>query len=215
MRRLPSREVMLEEVLALEPEHQERVLEYLRIHHVLVETYPERLFLATCFFPRVTGVVLNVGVMEMNKDDHLLLKDPQLMRSLDTDTTCAAWGSPFGHETRDFLDWYPESALGGITLFGAIGDRNDRSPDAAHLGVEHADQVAEHSAQLLAPRGQILLGIELNHSSRRARRQNVRVWSRWLQQSQPMRNLFDGLEVFEGRNNIIVIADRSAEPAQV
>ncbi len=215
MRRIPSRQLMLNGVHSLQPEHQDRVLEYLRIHRALVEAYPERLFLATCFFPHLSGVVLNVGVMEMNKDDHLLLKEPHLMRSLDTDASCAVWGSPFGHATCDFFDWCHESSLGGVALFGAIGDRNDRSPDAAHIGVEQADRVAQHSALLLEPGGQLLLGIELNHFSRRARYLNIRVWRRWLRRSRTLHDLFDGLQVFQGRNNIIVIADRSTAPTQV
>ena len=209
MQVLPSREEMLSSIRTLETSHRERVENYLLTHRELVQAYPERLFLATRFFPHVAGVTLNVGVMEMNKEDHLLLPDPSNMRSLDTDPACAPWGSPSGHETCDFFDWRQESGLGGIALFGAIGDRNDRSADAAQIGLEHANRVARHSASLLAPRGKMLLGIELNHVSQRARNRNVREWGKWLDQSQPMHDLFDEIDIFEGRNNIIVVANRS------
>lgn len=206
---LPSREEMLSRIQSLDTHHRERVEHYLLTHRELVQAYPERLFLATHFFPNVAGVTLNVGVMEMNQEDHLLLPDPTKMRSLDTDPACAPWGSPFGHETCDFFDWHQESGLGGIALFGAIGDRNDRSADAAQISLEHANRVARHSASLLIPQGKMLLGIELNHMSRRIRNRNIREWGKWLDQSQPMNDLFDEIKVFEGRNNIIVIARHS------
>ncbi len=206
---------MLNQIQGLDPEHRERVAGYLQIQQPLVDAYPERLFLATCFFPHLTGIILNVGVMEMNKDDHLLLREPQLMRSLDTDPACALWGSPFGHETCDFFDWSQESELGGIAVFGAIGDRNDRSPDAAHIGLELADQVVQHAASLLASKGQLLLGIELNHQYRAARKRNIRTWERWIHQSNAMRDHFDEVQVFESRNNMIVTAKRSAETSEL
>ncbi len=202
---------MLKQIQILEPEHRERVLGYLQSHQSLLDAYPERLFLATCFFPHPVGIVLNVGVMEMNKDDHLLLRDPHLMRSLDTDPKCALFGSPFGHETCDFFDWRQESDLGGIALFGAIGDRNDRSADAAHIGLERADQVVQYAASLLAPNGQLLLGIELNHEHRSLRKHNIRTWGRWIHQSDAVRDQFGGVEVFEGRNNMVVTAKRALE----
>ena len=150
MRQLPFREEMLGRVRLLQPEHRDRVQDYLASHRLLVDTYPARLVLATSFFSDLAGITLNVGVMEMNAGDHLLLRDPHKMRSLDTDKSCAQWGSPYGHWTCGFLEWQHESELGGIALFGVLGDRNDRLPDAAHISLESAERVALHAATLLA-----------------------------------------------------------------
>lgn len=208
-RPLPSREEMLNRVLLLQPEHRDRVEDYLASHRLLVDTYPERLFLATNFFPNLAGVTLNVGVMEMNAGDHLLLQDPHMMRSLDTDKNCAQWGSPYGHWTCDFLEWQHESELGGITLFGVLGDRNDRLPEAAHIGLESVERVALHAASLLAEKGQLLLGIELSHTNLRTRRRNVSQWGRWLSQSPTLQDCFGNVRAYEGHNNVIVVASRS------
>jgi len=191
-----------------EAEHQSRIDSFCERNRDLVTNHEERLFLARHYFPETTGIVLNVGVEAFNSDDHMLLPDPENMRSIDVDPGKAEFGSPFGHTVGDFLDWRSDEMLGAVVLFGCIGHRNARDPSEPHMEMEEADRIVRHAAGLLRPGGSLLLGVELHWATQATRKRDERSWVKWSRKSAEMRSSFSEPDCWRGPLNLIIETKR-------
>lgn len=90
-----------------------------------LETYADRMFVLSEFFPRVTGEVLSVGCEDYNRLDYLALAPGSHLTTVDSNPANAAFGSPHRHYVTDFLDLrdtLPHLKFKGIVLFGVLGE---------------------------------------------------------------------------------------------
>ena len=73
------------------------------------------------YLPSLSGRVLSVGVGSYTTEYYLLTKNPELFETVDHDMEKALFGSPSGHYTMDFLEFYSPYLYDHVCLYGMLG----------------------------------------------------------------------------------------------
>lgn len=126
-------------------------------HH---DACSQRNWLISKYLPSLSGTVLFVGVDSYTKQYWQYVKNPELFETIDSLPSQAAYGSPFKHYIKDFLDFYPTYQYDHICLFGVMGHPPHSTIDGYYSIVtdEDNDQIITHAHNLLKEGGTLQLG---------------------------------------------------------
>jgi len=124
----------------------------------LYEEYPARNYLSKSFLPDCKGNVLNIGCHEFNKWDHLLVQNPESYHTIDLDINFENFGSPFHHQTIDYIDYSPEYKFSNIILFGVLGIPDNNEIFSLYSLYKNELKVIEKTDKLLSLGGRVLFG---------------------------------------------------------
>ena len=180
--------------------------EYFKKFNQLLKIYKDRNFLATEYYPKCKGKILNVGVHEFNRWDYVLFENAQEYHTIDIDNSYEVFGSPYFHKTIDFLEFEPEWTYDRIILFGVLGLPSRTGKDNYTLNGKYSEVFAKADS-LLNVGGEILLGPDVYHD---ADNSNEIIWDKFFKSLAIVESKYEFLlkRVFD--NNIVYIYKKLA-----
>jgi len=199
--------------LKLEESHLLR-LEIIKVSkRSLIDAYPDREFIYLQYLPRAIGDVLSVGVGPYNLDDHLSLPNPEKYFTIDLNSENEKYGSPYKHETIDFLNFGSNEKFDHILLFGVLGiqTNSEYSGDSYSLW-GNEDKTLEKVNTLLHVGGTLLLGPELIPLGRKTKLKRliaIKRWEKYFSQNYILANNYKLIFALKTKNNLTHVYTRA------
>jgi len=146
-------------------------------NRVQYDKYPDRRYLVTEFLPTCDGQTLSVGCHAFNKNDCYCLKNPSNYETIDIYKKYEKYGSPYKHETIDFLNYNPPYKFTNIILYGVLGIPSNLYDGADNYTLYgNEDKTIQHIDQLLEVNGHAVLGPDIHMDKAFTRRQKIQKW---------------------------------------
>lgn len=174
----------------------------------LYENYPARKYLSKSFLPDCKGNVLNVGCHEFNKWDHLLVQNPERFHTIDLDINFENFGSPFHHQTIDFVDYSPGYKFSNIILFGVLGIPDKDEIFSLYSLYKNELKVIEKTDKLLSLGGRVLFGPDFVVDSSV---DGISKWNNFFQENNLLKEKYSLEYKLQGKCNLIYVYKKVKE----
>ena len=175
----------------------------------LYQQYNDRKYIVTEFLPNVEGSVLNVGCHSFNQFDCYCLKDPNNYESIDIEEKWSIYGSPFKHQTCDFLEFESNYKFNAILLFGVMGIPNLVDGDSGNYSMyDFEDRVVEQVDRLLNIGGYVLFGPDYRLDKTKKLSDKIAYWKNYAYTNNTLKNKYQLIERFRTSSNIVIVCQK-------
>lgn len=172
---------------------------------------PARAYLNLEFLPSCIGKTLGVGVHSFNTHDAHCLPNPEDYRTVDLAASYAGFGSPFGHDTVDFLNYDPGYKFQHIVLFGVLGIPTDAKRDSDSYPLHNrVSDTLRHADKLLSIGGRLLIGADIwiTGGSKRKRKENKMYWGDLYDTEEILSHNFILTNKFSSRQQMVLVLEK-------
>tara|TARA_B100001093_G_scaffold52260_1_gene44320 strand:+ start:6433 stop:7692 length:1260 start_codon:yes stop_codon:yes gene_type:complete len=168
----------------------------------LYRTYSARDFLVKKHLPECESKVLSVGCHHFNRWDHLLIKNPELYYTIDLEKEFQQYGSPYNHETIDFLDYQPKLKFSSIVLFGVMGIPSSNNNFNKYSLYKNDNKVIEKMDSLLKKGGTVFFGPDyvIDQSV-----DGIAYWDMFFSSNEILKSNYKLESNFEGTCNLVYV----------
>lgn len=171
------------------------------------DKYLDRKFIITDFLPKAIGKTLSVGCHYINQFDCYCVPNPQEYKTLDLHKGNEVFGSPYGHETIDFLDYQPNYLFSNIILFGVLGIKTIDIENKYTL-FKNEKATIDHIDNLLTIKGKVLLGPDIFIDKKNKREEKIEYWKNFFNTNDTLNSKYKLINYFEFSRNLIYIYEK-------